>query len=189
MSWQDECPSPNHIKTFTGLWVDPFNLKVSDIDIQDIAHSLARQCRFNGHCDRFVSVAEHSLWVSRLTETPCKCSEARCSGCAKIKLWALLHDAGEAYIGDIPRPIKHRLAGFIQAEEGILKLIGKKFRLPWPMPMVVKEADNQILDQEFFIYMGGENRGTPQDCTPMSIAHEFLEEFYRLGGRQGAVHD
>lgn len=190
-TWQDECPSPNHIKTYTGRWVDPLNVRAEDVDIRDIAHSLARQCRFNGHCDRFVSVAEHSIWVSRITKTPCAGGACRCSGCTKIKLWALLHDAAEAYIGDIPRPIKQHLfvkkspAGDLcKVENQLLRKIAGRFGLPWPMPLVVKDADNKSLNFEFSKYMMGHGYGTPAACTPTAIESEFLKEFTKLGGVQ-----
>ena len=84
--------------TFTGKRIDVLRVKADDICIEDIAHSLALQCRFNGHCPRFYSVAEHSVRVSELCE---KIGYGR-EDC----LMALLHDAAEAYLGDIIRPVK-----------------------------------------------------------------------------------
>jgi len=85
------------MQTFTGKRVDPLNMRPEDIDILDIAQALGNICRFGGHTRRFYSVAEHSLEVANLVSN-------------KAKLPALLHDAQEAYIGDIIRPIKGSLS-------------------------------------------------------------------------------
>ncbi|MEP2447551.1 MAG: hypothetical protein ABJI69_10005 [Balneola sp.] len=76
--------------------VDPFDLKPEDICIKDIAHHLARICRWNGGVNGFYSVAEHSIKVAA-------------SVAPQFRLWGLLHDAAETYIGDITRPVKNRL--------------------------------------------------------------------------------
>lgn len=83
------------ILTHTGRYVSPVDLKHDDVAIEDIAHALSNQCRFSGHVRRFYSVAEHSLHVAELcVSTP-------------FELWALLHDASEAYLVDLPRPLKY----------------------------------------------------------------------------------
>ncbi|MGI0021894.1 MAG: hypothetical protein ACRD9Q_03435 [Nitrososphaeraceae archaeon] len=87
------------MQTYSGkkfILTDP---RPEDIDIVDIAMSLTRMCRFNAHCLKFYSVAEHSIFVQTLVTTP------------HLKLPALLHDAHEAYLGDIIRPIKGYIAG------------------------------------------------------------------------------
>src|ERR1039457_118422 len=81
------------IGTFSGLRFWPLDPNPEKILIDDIAHALAHQCRFGGHASRFYSVAEHSVHVSRL----CPPEDA---------LWGLLHDASEAYLVDLPRPLK-----------------------------------------------------------------------------------
>jgi hypothetical protein len=86
------------MRTFTGRDVDPLDLKRDDIDIRDIAHSLAMICRFNGHTQFHYSVAQHSVYVAaRLAEL---------YGDRKLALAGLLHDASEAYLGDVVRPLK-----------------------------------------------------------------------------------
>ena len=87
--------------TFTGKRIDVLRVQPDDVCIEDIAHSLALQCRFNGHTPRFYSVAEHSVRVSELCE---KIGYNR-----ETRLMALLHDAAEAYLGDIIRPVKYGL--------------------------------------------------------------------------------
>ena len=81
------------IETYSGIKINIFNPHSDDIRIRDIAHALAMCCRFNGHTKRFLSIAEHSFFVSLYVGPP-------------YQLEGLLHDAAEAYLTDIPRPIK-----------------------------------------------------------------------------------
>lgn len=86
------------IQAFTGRCVDPFNLRPEDIDIRDIAHALAHTCRFGGHCRVFYSVAEHSIRVAKwLADSGQDTTTILCG---------LLHDAAEAYLVDLPTPLK-----------------------------------------------------------------------------------
>jgi len=93
------------IQTFTGKKFYPFSPKVEDICIEDIAHALSLICRFNGHCREFYSVAQHSCLVSGLCGAKRKNASKYHQDLAKL---GLLHDAAEAYLGDIARPIKSR---------------------------------------------------------------------------------
>ena len=102
------------IQTYTGREVYPFELDLEDINIQDIAHSLALQCRFNGHSKMFYSVAEHCCRVSDICRDD-------------LKGAGLLHDASEAYLSDIPSPIKDLLPEYKKAEQRIEKLIEYRF--------------------------------------------------------------
>ncbi|MEM4379972.1 MAG: hypothetical protein QXL01_04720, partial [Thermoplasmatales archaeon] len=79
------------IETYSGKKFD--YLAQSELDIEDIAHALSNLCRFNGHTRVFYSVAEHSVNVSSMVPP-------------ELKIAALLHDAAEAYIGDVPSPLK-----------------------------------------------------------------------------------
>jgi hypothetical protein len=99
----------SYIITASGRRVHIFRPKMSEIDFGDIAHSLAMQCRFNGHTPRFYSVAEHCCHVhDMMFDGP----EDECRALA-----GLLHDAAEAYIGDIVTPLKRKLhASFSYAE-------------------------------------------------------------------------
>jgi hypothetical protein len=121
--------------TFSGRHVWPLNPRVEDIDIKDIAHALSNLCRFGGHTRKFYSVAEHSVYVSNHT----KKADA---------LAGLLHDASEAYLVDLPRPIKTHMPSYRDAEERLQKVIADKFNLYWPFPASVHEADNRILLSE-----------------------------------------
>ena len=86
------------ILTFTGKKINPLNLQSGDICIEDIAHALSMKCRWGGFCDPFYSVAQHSILV-------CEETERKDYGQAIAKA-ALLHDAVEAYLPDIPAPVK-----------------------------------------------------------------------------------
>jgi len=123
------------IQTFTGRKFFPGDPRPEDFDIADVAHALSLLCRFNGHCRRFYSVAEHSVRVSAI------CPPERA-------LWGLLHDLGEAYLGDMPRPIKLDLPAFSAAEDRLLQVACGVFGLPWPMPAEVKRADDLLLATE-----------------------------------------
>lgn len=131
------------IGTYTGKQFRPFAPRPEDVDIRDIAHSLANQCRFNGHCSHFYSVAEHSVEVSNYVPV----ADA---------LWGLLHDAAEAYVSDIVRPIKGLLrfsdgwsaTSFREAENRILRVMAERFDMPWPVPESVDHADLAMLATE-----------------------------------------
>jgi hypothetical protein len=88
--------------TYTGKYVNPLRPLAKDICIEDIAHSLSQICRFGGHCRFSYSVAQHSLLVCDLVGKRI-INERR----KEIQLWGLLHDAAEAYYGDIISPIKN----------------------------------------------------------------------------------
>lgn len=125
------------IRTFTGNTFDYANPSVLSISIEDIAHSLSHICRFSGHVKRFYSVAEHSVRVAEL------CSKEN-------KLWALLHDASEAYCSDLPRPFK-RMIGmepYRTYEKRTMGIICERFGLPKEEPAEVKEADRKMLVTE-----------------------------------------
>lgn len=177
------------IATYTGGSIAPLSPDPADIDIRDIAHALANQCRFTGHTRTFYSVAQHSVAVSEL------CSY-------RLALWGLLHDATEAYLADIARPIK-RYAGefgaaYTAVEDGLMAAIIERFGLEnvLPMPDDVKEADNIMLANEIRtlcaespLYDGWE---TYPDVPPMllapympSAAEELFLKRYELltGGR------
>lgn len=126
---------PNWIQTFTGRQVWPLRMRPEDVDIKDVAHALSMLCRFNGHSLRYYSVAEHSVRVSRALP-------------ADLALWGLLHDAGEAYLSDLPRPVKRQLPEFGEYEDKVLRVVADKYGLIWPMPKEVATADTRLLVTE-----------------------------------------
>lgn len=135
---------PGAIVTYTGRVVKPMEMTIDDISLVDISHALSQLCRFTGHTKKFYSVAEHSV---------------RCYDIAtEHKLWVLLHDASETYLNDIARPLKHSPAyeAYREAEEHIMRVIAKKFELPWPEPAYVKSLDRQLLATEVRDLMWGD---------------------------------
>ena len=164
-------------QTYSGRLFFPLEPRPADIDIVDIAHSLALQCRFNGHCRPFYSVAEHSVRVSRIL------------GGAE-RLWGLLHDAAEAYISDLPRPLKATAPGFRAAEDRLLEVIVTRFGLEWPMPAAVAQADDVLLATEMRDLMAPPTAPWPLAAAPLAdtivpVGHEdaermFLERFAEL---------
>lgn len=110
-----------------------------EICIYDIAHALSMNCRYNGHVSEFYSVAEHSALIAeevwQRTTCPIKA------------LSALLHDASEAYICDIPRPVKPHLLNYEELESNIEKAIQSKFDVPEPCE-VTKYLDCNIVKDE-----------------------------------------
>lgn len=122
--------SRSAIQTYTGVFFDPFNPDPSLVDVRDIAHSLANQCRFSGHTKQFWSVAAHSCLVSALCPEP-------------HKLQGLLHDATEFAVVDLPRPIKKHpsFQMYRDLEAGVRLAIATKFGLDYVLPNDVHEAD------------------------------------------------
>jgi hypothetical protein len=102
-----------YLETYTGGGFHPFDPEPEDVRLSDIAGGLAHTCRFGGHCRRFYSVAHHSLHVG---------SELSDRG-PRLELLGLLHDAGEAYLGDLPRPVKAEFEAFDRVEDRILRAV------------------------------------------------------------------
>ncbi|MCO5071119.1 MAG: phosphohydrolase [Rhizobiaceae bacterium] len=123
------------IQTFTGRRFWPLDPRPEDICVEDIAHALSLQCRYGGHCLSFYSVAEHSVLLANHVAAP-------------FKRWALMHDASEAYLVDVPRPIKRDLANYREIEARVMAAVCERFGLPRDMPAEVHEADNRIIGDE-----------------------------------------
>lgn len=118
------------ILTYTGKVVNPLDLKPRDICIEDIAHQLACVNRFAGCTAKPITVAQHSVYVSRLVEERTMDEEERWVFTPKnrrLQLQGLLHDAAEAYLGDVTKWLKAELPKYVEAEERALKVILSKF--------------------------------------------------------------
>lgn len=172
-------PQNPHIWTYTGRKFHFWNFGPEDIDIEDIAHALSNLCRYTGHCKRFYSVAEHSLFCSWKGTTWAE------------QIWGLLHDASEAYIGDVSTPLKKKLVlsggapvdGYwitmSDFEAKILKTIGQKFDLPWPLQEEIHKIDHYALENEMaFLFQLPHDDG--RGCGPPYIRQKFLTRFHEL---------
>lgn len=164
------------MRTYTGRLVSPLYLKPEDISIEDIAHSLSNICRYGGHAREFYSVAQHSLLVSSLLPS-------------EFRLEGLLHDAFEAYGGDIPRPIKYTetMDGYRQAEDWGHRVIAKYFGIPETVSPEVKAADNAVLVAESYQLMNTiyTDFGPPaavviKPMKPEDAKDTFLRQYGRL---------
>lgn len=172
------------MQTFSGKQFWPLDPRASEVDIVDIAHSLSHQCRYGGHCDRFYSVAEHSVYVSRMVPP-------------EHALTALLHDATEAYCVDVPRPIKRFLTNYQEIEMHIWFAIAEKFGLPRIIPEAVHAADNAVLLAEMTQIMKAppaewKVQGTParveiKCLSPNEAKARFMGEYFKIGQNQGFI--
>jgi len=133
----------NKVDEYTGNWITTYIGKKfhflepseDEIDIRDIAHALALTCRFGGHCSKFYSVAQHSVLVSwQVSE--------------KNMLAGLMHDAHEAYLHDVPRPIKARIAGYADIANNLQNKIQLKYKYTITNEDEIKWADDTLLSTE-----------------------------------------
>lgn len=120
--------------TFTGRQFWPVDPDPKDIAIEDIAHALSQVCRFGGHCRHFYSVAQHSVLVSR--------------HCVNAPLQGLMHDATEAYLGDMVKPLKLSMPDYRVAEERVWEAVCERFDLSKLILAEVKICDNRALMTE-----------------------------------------
>ncbi len=146
------------IITVSGRFFEFLDPKPEQICIEDIAHALSMICRFAGHTWKFYSVAEHSVRVSQV----CDPSDA---------LWGLLHDAAEAYMVDMPAPLKRVIPAYRKIEARVQAEIMKRFGLPHLEPGNVKWADGRLLATEArdLCAPEGEFRGLPEKPLPLKI--------------------
>lgn len=175
------------LKTVTGIKLDIFNPNPKDIRVGDIAHSLSMLCRFNGHCPKFYSVAQHSVIVSNLVKP-------------EFALEGLCHDFSEALLGDFVRPIKKYLPDYIAMEHQVEKCFAKAFKLKTNKSCKknVKWADNVALVTEVRDLLEHEDclseycpdvEPMKEKIRPLSQKKSyelFLERFFELTGLQDA---
>lgn len=138
----------NWFQTYTGKKFYVLDPRPEDICIEDIAHSLSLLCRFNGHIQSFYSVAQHSIHVCNLFGKLVAGTDLDKKG---FYLCALLHDAAEAYIGDVIRPVKYSIPQIKEVENNIERCVFECFDLQdhWPkVKDIVKQADRVMLITE-----------------------------------------
>lgn len=162
------------IRTFTGAYVDVLNITPDDIFYEDIIVPLTRICRYGGHIATHYSVAEHSIYVSNML--------LRLHGDKDVALAGLLHDAAEAYIGDIPRPLKETPAFhyYADTEKRINSCIEQKYHLQVGLDdPQVKEIDREIVGWEMAMFRDNPMRRAPD---PDELAVVFHQQWYTLCG-------
>jgi hypothetical protein len=162
----------------SGEYFDFLDPEHSIISIEDVAHGLSMTCRFAGQCRRFYSVAEHSVLASWHVAPG-------------FALDALMHDAAEAFIGDVSKPLKDLLSDYRTVEHRIEAAVLGRFGIAHPMPPAVKEIDLVLLATEQRALMGNRDdwdytRGrTPLDITlpcwaPEKAKAMFLQRYAEL---------
>ena len=168
------------MQLYSGAAFYPMDPRPEDVDPEDIAHALSLLCRYGGHVDRFYSVAEHCVLMSRAVAP-------------EHAFAALLHDATEAYVVDVPRPVKRYLPDYKAIEASVWNAICLRFRLAGDLPAEVKDADNRILLTERDALMArtryswGVDAFVPLPVTVVGLSPEDAERAFRarfaeLGG-------
>lgn len=174
------------ILTRHGHKFDPLNPDPRTFDIRDIAHALANICRFTGHTQSFYSVAEHS-WRMSFIVPP------------EHAFTALMHDATEAYLADIARPVKPHLVNYQDIEAGLWLALTKVYPLPAKLPLIVEQADLIMLATEKRDLMPSHVEPWPvlAGVTPLqeviipmpppAARRRFLDRVHELTGVSGKV--
>ena len=139
----------SYITTYTGKHFDPIQPEPGLFDLTDISHALSLLCRGNGHMKHFYSVAQHSIACAE---------EAKARGySARVQLGCLLHDASEAYLSDITRPVKGCLPEYRRIEQVLQEMIYEKYLIAPPTERereIVKRMDDTCLYYEFEHFTG-----------------------------------
>ena len=149
------------IQTYTGKKFYPLDPRLEDVDFEDIAVALSNQARFSGHTAYAYSVAQHSVHVARVVE--------ELGGGVMEQLWGLAHDFPEAYLVDLPRPIKHSpgFEAYTAAEENLMRVISRFCGLPFAQPHLVEMADRILLATERRDLLGPECHWEVPGVTPL----------------------
>lgn len=175
-----------YVSTYLGNRFYPLEPRIEQVSIEDIAHGLAFQCRFNGQTCDFYSVAQHSLIVADLVPE-------------SHRLAALLHDAGEAYLGDMVKPLKNLMPDFSRIEDQVTDIIAKTFKISFADYAPIKRADLIALatekrdlmpySTEAWDYLRGIEPLTTsiRPMSPMEAKTAFLDRFARYTGKPVSV--
>lgn len=144
------------IQTYSGVQFWPLKPRVEDVRLEDIAHALSLMCRFNGHCRKFYSVAQHSVLVAEDLLTRAILLDSGPERAKNAFRMALLHDASEAYLPDVTRPIKPSWPNFKSIEQRLLKCICEALDVSWEVAVAVtiKYCDEVLLTTERRDLMG-----------------------------------
>lgn len=170
--YDENLDEPNSIRTVSGHYLNVLNPDPDAIVIEDIAHALSMLPRFGGHLPVFYSVAQHCVSCSRFIGPKNRL----------MRLSALLHDAAEAYVVDLPRPIKKLLPDYKEIENRILEVIAQKFGAPYVNSEEIKKLDRTMLKIEWnSVMLDGDKAFRDGIGWPQHQAKRlFLETFYNL---------
>ncbi len=172
------------VRTHTGRNVDLLKPDPRDICIEDIAHHLSKLDRYNGAGHFPYSVGQHSLLVAEILP-------------GEMKLQGLLHDATEAYLGDVVSPLKGLLPEYRRIEGNVMQAICKSFRITFPRPRIIKQADQAIMAAEMNQVVKwpdlAKRPGLPEPPRDMvirpmhwkEVKQQFMERFKELSKQQG----
>lgn len=155
--------------TFSGHSVTP--LAPEKVEIMDIGHALSMLCRYTGHSTSFYSVAEHSVLVSHLVPP-------------EFALEGLLHDAHEAYIGDIGSPLKSHLREFKGIDVAVQAHVLAALEIQTPLPPEVKAADERAAEIEMEVLWGGKMDSRIECLAPAMARHRFLVRYIDLASKR-----
>jgi len=161
-----------------GVFFDLLRPDEMEYDIEVIANALSHLCRYTGHVDRFYSVAEHCVLVSKAVAE-------------KYALEGLLHDASEAFVGDVSSPLKKLLPEYQKIEDNIQRAIAKYFGLVYPFPSAVHEADKRLYWAERATVAPGKDglwhqelrasrKVVPSGMSPIMAKRMFLARYKEL---------
>lgn len=146
----------------SGAWFDFASPQTSPFTIEDIAHGLSHICRYSGQCKAFYSVAEHSLLVSEAA--------------TGFEFEGLMHDAAEAFLGDVTRPLKQMLPDYKRIECEVEQAIFSRFGMQAPLPREVKQADLRVLaaEQRQIMPPGTDHWLRGQEVVPAPVIVHYL---------------
>ena len=167
------------VSTKSGRRVSLLNPSPSQIVIGDIAHGLAHQCRFNGQTNKFYSVAQHSVLVASILPR-------------ELRLAGLLHDASEAYLGDVVQPLKDLLPEYQSIETNFCEVLGARFGVNLQHNDAIRHADLVVLatERRDLMPMDTADWSSIAGITPLSrtikpkspeaASAQFMEMFFML---------
>ena len=168
------------IRTYSGLLINVFEPTIEMLSEVDIAHAQSHQCRWAGHIKKYYSVAQHSVLCARLASP-------------KNKKAALFHDGSEAYLLDIPTPIKHRMPEYKLIENKLMEVIAKKFDFQYPFDPEIKVIDKEMLHLEWDSLVLGvksfkDGREITLRCwSPEEAKDNFLREYELIKEQEMSV--